>query len=83
MSKYWNIKKEGQYMGFWTSMSCIGNIMAFLVSNYMIVELGYRWEVTMLLFAILNLFAALLMYFFIDDPIDEEHTEEEKEIGND
>lgn len=65
MSKYWHSKKEGSYMGFWTSMSCIGNIMAFLLGNFITSTLRCRWEVSMLLFAILNLFAALLMYFFV------------------
>ncbi len=65
MSAHWHSKKEGSYMGFWSSMSCVGNILGFFSSNFMTQALKCRWEVTMLLFATLNLAFALLMFFMI------------------
>lgn len=48
-------------------MTCIGNICAFLTGNVLTSVFKCRWEVTMLIFAILNLVAAMCLYFFIEE----------------
>lgn len=42
-SGYFNVKKEGRLVGFWSSKANLGNIIGFFLSNFLVYQLHIRW----------------------------------------
>ena len=57
-NQYFDLKKEGAAMGFWTSNANIGNILGFALTGLIINVFQFSWEVAMILIAILQLIVA-------------------------
>jgi sugar phosphate permease len=66
-NEYFDIKTEGAAMGFWSSNANIGNIMGFALTGLFIDVFQFRWEVTMIIMAFLQLFVAFEVYYTVSD----------------
>jgi sugar phosphate permease len=42
-SSYFNVKKEGSLVGFWSSKSNAGNILGFFMANFLVYQLHVKW----------------------------------------
>ena len=54
-------------MGFWTSNANIGNILGFALTGLIIDVFQFKWEVSMIVVAIIQLLIALQVYCGVEE----------------
>ena len=66
-NQYFDLKKEGAAMGFWSSNANIGNILGFALTGLIVDVMQLGWEIAMIVVACLQLFIAFEVYINVSE----------------
>ena len=60
-----NIKKEGKALGIWSATGDFGDIIGFGLTGVLVDNMGYKWEISVIISGAFNMLIALVVLAFV------------------
>jgi sugar phosphate permease len=60
-------KKEAIKLGIWSTNTNVGNIMGFVICQYLVLNTGLPWEISMVFISLFLIVNSILIFIFIKE----------------
>lgn len=65
VSQYFTTEKDGCLLGFWSAAGDFGSMAGFIFPSLLIIQLGWPWEVPLIILSIITFLLCYSVYKFI------------------
>ena len=66
VNDYCTNEEDGMLISFWSSNGTVGNVVGFLLSSFLILNLHLPWQIPQIIMAFILIFAAALVYLLVE-----------------